>query len=335
VYRLFGGRPGQWIVLGADRSREGAAAKADAVAEALEPLARDGTIDGYDALATFAPSPATQRARLAVRDALDLPALRPRLEAALVSAGFDLEAFGPALAAFTAPAHDVATIPEAEATSLGWIVGRHLREDAGETLAVTYVRPSGDAVKDERALAIVRAADPSAVVTGYGALDADLRKSLARDLPKIAVLALVLVAAGLRAALGRVRDVAFALGALAAEIVLLGVAMRVMGIHWHVYDALVVPVLLGITIDEAMFLLYASRDASSARRPVERALLLQGPLVASTALTTAAGFGALLVCRFEGLRDLGAVGAIGSIAGLFAALVVVPAGLRLADRVDS
>jgi predicted RND superfamily exporter protein len=101
-----------------------------------------------------------------------------------------------------------------------------------------------------------------------------------------------------------------------------------------VYDALVVPVLIGITIDESMFLLHAARDASVTGRAADVALSREGSLVASTALTTAAGFFALLVCRFEGLRDLGAVGAIGSMAGLIAALVVVPAGLRLADRID-
>jgi predicted RND superfamily exporter protein len=62
---------------------------------------------------------------------------------------------------------------------------------------------------------------------------------------------------------------------------------------------------------------------------MSEALRTQGPLVAATALTTAAGFGALIACRFDGLRDLGAVGAIGVLAGLVAALVVVPAGLRL------
>ena len=59
------------------------------------------------------------------------------------------------------------------------------------------------------------------------------------------------------------------------------------------------------------------------------ALRAQGPLVAATALTTAAGFVALVACRFDGLRDLGAVGTIGVLAGLVAALVVVPAAVRL------
>jgi predicted RND superfamily exporter protein len=98
--------------------------------------------------------------------------------------------------------------------------------------------------------------------------------------------------------------------------------MRVLAVRWHVYDALVLPVLFGITIDESMFLLHAARE-----RSIDHALRVQGPLVAATALTTAAGFAALVACRFDGLRDLGMVGTLGVLAGLLAALVVVPAAL--------
>jgi predicted RND superfamily exporter protein len=91
-----------------------------------------------------------------------------------------------------------------------------------------------------------------------------------------------------------------------------------------VYDALVLPVLFGVTVDESMFLLHASAESTPAG-----GLRAQGPLVAATALTTAAGFAALVVCRFDGLRDLGLVGAVGVLAGLVAALVVVPSALRL------
>ena len=54
----------------------------------------------------------------------------------------------------------------------------------------------------------------------------------------------------------------------------------------------------------------------------------QAPLAATTALTTAAGFGALVVCRFAGLVDIGKVGALGSSVGLLCAFVVIPAGFR-------
>ncbi|HEY6461728.1 MAG TPA: MMPL family transporter, partial [Polyangiaceae bacterium] len=73
VRRLFGGRRGQWVVLTTDGDEELARARADHVAEGLAAAVRSGDAAGFDALGRFAPSLATQRARLAVRDALDLP----------------------------------------------------------------------------------------------------------------------------------------------------------------------------------------------------------------------------------------------------------------------
>jgi predicted RND superfamily exporter protein len=105
------------------------------------------------------------------------------------------------------------------------------------------------------------------------------------------------------------------------------VLVRLFDIPLHAYDALVLPVLLGITVDEGMFLLHRARETTG--DVLRETLRLEGPPIAATALTTAAGFAALGLCRFDGLRDLGLVGAIGSVAGLAVALVVVPAGLRL------
>ena len=65
---------------------------------------------------------------------------------------------------------------------------------------------------------------------------------------------------------------------------------------------------------------------------IEPTLRHEAPAITATALTTAAGFGALAFCDFDGLRDLGMVGALGSAVGLAVALIVVPAGLRLFAR---
>jgi predicted RND superfamily exporter protein len=328
VYRLFGGKPGQWVVLSEDNDPERARTRADAIAEALDPLRESGTIEGFDALASFAPSEATARERLALRDALDLPSLRPSLERALVDAGFDLDACALALEAFSHP-----TETETPSNLTGWVVSRHLAHDGARTIAATFVRPNGDPAMDARALLAIRGADPDAIVTGYPRLEHALKESLARDLPRVALVAFVLIAVMLRAVLGKARDVAIALVTVVAEIAGVALLTRALGVPWHVYDALVVPVLLGVTIDEAMFLLYAAREGEIAGEspdvPTLRALDEQGSLVVATALTTAAGFGALLACRFEGLFDLGEVGALGVLLGLVAALFVVPAGLRL------
>ena len=327
VFELFGGKPGQWLVISVDADRERARARADAVAEALDGLAAKGDIDGYDALAAFAPGQVLAAKRLAERDALHLPEARDALASALKDGGWDVASFDGAMTALGAPS------PAPTAEPSRWLLARHLADDKGETLAVSYVRPTGDPTKDAAAAAAIRAADPQVLITGFPFLEQALKGTLAHDLPRIALAALVLVLLALGASLRRPRDVILAAMTLAVAIAIVAGCMRLAGIRWHAYDALVLPVLLGITMDEAMFLLYAARSeegqASSADTAVAQALKQQGPLVVATALTTSAGFAALLACRFDGLFDVGAVGAIGSVAGLVAALLVIPAGLRL------
>jgi predicted RND superfamily exporter protein len=334
IYRLFSGKEGQWLVVTVDPDRERAAARADAVAETLDRLVASGDVAGFDSLTSFAPALATQRARLAARDALDLPAKRSLLEAALVDVGFDPSACATGLDAFASPSHEARAVDPVG--PLAWIVSRHLATDAGETLVVSYVRPSGDRARDERTLAAIRAADPGTVVTGYHHLESALRAALAHDLPIVLAVALVLVVIALRAVLTRASDVVLALATILVEVGAVALVMRLCHVRWHVYDALVLPVLIGITMDESMFLLHAVRGAQreassggSLDAAIAQALREQGPLVVATALTTATGFGALLACKFEGLFDLGAVGALGSALGLVSALIVVPAGLRL------
>ena len=333
IYSLFGGERGQWVVLAIDPSAERATERGDRIAEALDRLVEAGAIVSYDALTSFAPSAAIQRDRLAARDALGLPALAPRLHDALEASGFDPEACAPALDAFRHPSSRI-TPPIDPGGDLGWIVTRHrATEQTGDTIVALYVRPRDDEAQGARALAAIRAADPGVIVTGYTHLEAALKRTLSDDLPRVALCALVLVAIALRTALGRAGDVVLAIFTVVAELAIVAALMRIFHLRWHVYDALVLPVLIGITIDEAMFLLHAARSAKPGEDAIGHTLEAQGPLVASTALTTAAGFAALLACGFDGLYDLGAVGALGSVAGLLCALLLVPAGLRLTRSV--
>jgi hypothetical protein len=293
------------------------------VAEALEPLARDGTIDGFDALATFDPSATTTCARLLERDALDLPSRRAELEAALRDEGFDLDACAAAIDAFAHPSSDVSAPSASDSDAVSWLLRRHVVHDAGETLVATYVRPRGDPQADAHLRTAIVSADPRAVITGYAAMDQGLRDALGHDLLLVGLVTLAVVAIAMRLVLRSGRQALVALSTLACELGAVGLAMGMLAVRWHVYDALVLPVLFGVTIDESMFLLYAARAGS-----MKDALRKQGPLIAATAITTAAGFLALVSCRFPGLRDLGEVGTIGVLAGLVAALVVVPSAFR-------
>ncbi|MBX3223408.1 MAG: MMPL family transporter [Labilithrix sp.] len=325
IYATFGGARGQLVVVSADRDPARARARADAVAEAAERLAAGGTITGFDALARLAPSPEVQRARLAERDQLDLPSRRGMLLHVLAEEGFAVEELTPALEAFAHPSRDVGDVLAADGVALAWLRRRHLAEDGGETLAVTYVRAAPDAVDTVRRT--LEGADPSAVVTGFADLERGLVATLARDLPRVLAGALGIVVLVLGASLRRPSRVALAVGVLAVEIALVLALSRLLAVRWHVYDALVLPVLLGITLDEVLFLLEAAE-----RRSIDEAITEQAPLGTATALTTAAGFGALVVCRFGPLADVGKVGAIGSTVGILVAFVLIPAAYRLAGR---
>ncbi len=325
IYAAFGGTRGQLLVVSADADEARARARADAVAEVAEKLAADGTIEGFDALGTMAPSLAAQRGRFDVRNALDLPSLRSRLARALTAEGFETSAFRPAFEAFEHPTERSEETDTSESPALAWVRRRHLGKDAKGTLVVTFVRLTKDRENDEKARAWLRAADPEAVLTGFAELEGALKDTLSKELPRVLLAAGAMVVAVLGISLRRLSAVALASVVLIVEIALVLLTSRLIGVRWHVYDALVLPVLLGITLDEALFLLEATRRKAS----LEDALAEQAPLAAATALTTAAGFGALILCRFGGLVDVGKVGALGSAAGLVCALVLIPAGLRV------
>lgn len=311
IYKQFGGARGQVMVVSRDRVH------ADAVAEAADRLKGSGAIEGYDALASVAPAPETQRFRLSERDALNLPARGDALTLALEHEGFAVLEFRPALEAFEHPSKRITDdAPE-------WIKRRHLAPG----LAVTFIRFGANRSDQENreARTVLQAADPDAIITGFAELERGLTASLQRDLPRVLAGAAVIVLFVLGASLKRPAKVALAAGVLGVEIALVLLLARAIGVHWHVYDALVLPVLLGITLDEVLFLLDATERSGS----MESAVREQAPLGTATALTTAAGFGALVICKFPGLVDVGKVGALGSTVGLFVAVVAIPAFYRL------
>lgn len=325
IYGAFGGRPGQLIVMLADRDPAAARARADRVVEALADVPEAETVD---ALTTLAPALATQQARLAERDALDLPAKADELERALRETGFAPDRFAPVLAAMRRPSEDLLDLPELAETPSAILLSRYIGADADETLVAVYVQPHGDAAAVARLEAAVHAIDPGAVFTGYSRLETNLRDSLRHDLPRIGLVAGMLVVLALVAALRRTRDVVIATLVVVGEVAAVLMLFRVAGIPLHAYSALVLPVLLGITVDEGMFLLHRAATTSEPDG-IAATLRDEGPPIAATAMTTAAGFGALAFSEFDGLRDLGLAGGLGSTAGLVVALVLVPVGIKL------
>ena len=327
VFDAFGGKRGQWVVLLADPSLDAARARGDRMAERLAAMKED--VESVDSLSAIAPAESTQRERLAARDALDLPAKSEDLSRALTDTGFAVDRFEGAIASMKSASHDLVNLEALRTKPSAILMTRYLGKDEGDHLVGLYVRPRDVPGAVDRIEAVMHEQDPAAMLTGYTRLESSLRASLSHDIPRIAIIAGVLVFLALAASLRRARDVLLAALVVAAEVAAVLLLLRVFGIPLHAYSALVIPVLLGITVDEGMFLLQRARTEGAGPTVIAATLHDEGPPIAATALTTAVGFGALAFCDFDGLRDLGLVGAIGSTVGLLVALIVVPAGLRL------
>ncbi|MBW2528513.1 MAG: MMPL family transporter, partial [Deltaproteobacteria bacterium] len=251
---------------------------------------------------------------------------------ALGEVGFSAERFRSVLDGMRHPPTELLALETFRQGAGAILVSRYLAEDAPDTIVALYLHPRADDAARQRVEQTVRSTDPQAMLTGYGRLEASLRQTLSRDLPRVGVVAAVLVLLALALSLRRARDVVLAMLVVVAEIGAVLLLIRLLEVPLHAYDALVLPVLLGITVDEGMFLLFRARRAARLRPAagiVRETLDREGPPVAATALTTAAGFAGLIACDFDGLRHLGMVGALGSLVGLAIAVVVVPAGLRL------
>jgi len=316
VYALFGGGARQWVAIVSDRDLDAARTRSDRLFERLA-SATAGVAD-IDALGRLAPSLDTQRARLEDRDRLDLPSRVPDLRAALQAEGFAPDRFDAAFAWMASPAHRVHDPLDEGTAAAALLRARFVGHVDDRWYVATYVRPRpGHEAQVERAVA---EADPQAVLTGYSRLDSALRSALVHDLPRIGLAAALLVIAAMAGALRSRRELGIALATLGLEAVWVLAVVRSAGIRLHAYNFMVLPVLLGVTVDESMFLLHRARADGMAE-----ALRREGPSVVATGATTAAGFGALLVCRYDALADMGWLGLAGVLIGLASSLVVVPA----------
>ncbi|MBI2895502.1 MAG: MMPL family transporter [Deltaproteobacteria bacterium] len=319
LFARFGGEPGQIVALSRGKNLEEALEQNDAVADALRRLSKRGLVAGWSSLQTLFPSPRTQRRRFLVRDSLELAAAAGVLEARLRAHGFAPEAFEEALNVLRSPASEV-VLPDLASRDWVVLVERHLRRVPGGFDVATYVRPTSRTPAERLGRAIERSV-PGARVTGYPLFEAEVRTLLPRDLGRVGLLSLTLVAATLLLHFRRLGPALLAVGSVCVGISWLLLACPPLGIEWTAYNLIVVPVLIGIAIDENVFLIHRYL----ACRSVEETLREGGRAVLTTALTTAAGFATLVACRFDGLRSLGTTAAIGIVACLFSSLVVTPA----------
>ncbi len=170
---------------------------------------------------------------------------------------------------------------------------------------------------------------PGSVIASAAALGPELRSLAAGDLKTLSLLALALVAAVVAVSFrGRLRD-----SALAGLPVVLGTLWTLglwagLGRSLDLFTLAVLPIMLGIGIDDGLHVMHGARRRPSpglGGTPIAGSVRGAGRALVLTTLTTAVGFGSLVLSHIPGLRNGGLLIAAGVLACLLATLMVLPA----------
>lgn len=295
-------------------------------------LTANSQLVGFEAIGTLAPSLRTQQQRRLKLAELQLPQAAKRLVDALEHAGFDSAAF----ADFNhLLGQDPLQLPslhlkELADSELGFLVRSHVSDIPGpqaRRMVALFLFAPADQRLTETVAYLQRQADGAlgGKITGMPLLEAQLQHLLERDLLRITVASLLLVTLLLVVYYRRLRPLLAVLLPLSLAWVLFGAALVWLGIPLHLYNLLSVPLVIGYGIDDHIFLVHRFQTG----RDIGVALATAGRAIVLTTLSTVAGFLALLIAHFPGLRQFGLSGALAVVLCLVAALLVLPALLTL------
>jgi len=172
-------------------------------------------------------------------------------------------------------------------------------------------------------------------LTGAEIMFANLKTSIIRESVIASVISFVLIALILYAQFRSVRDSCLVLLPLMAGLLLTLGFMGLFGLPLNFINIAAIPLLLGIGVDYGVYIMQdrvEARSLSEAEASSESSVARVGAVVVMCALTTIAGFGSLVTIAFKGIASLGIIISIGVTACLFAAIFLLPAVIRYADR---
>lgn len=266
----------------------------------------------------FAPSDfalsATERARRGRRlQAIGLPMAQAAFQRQAAAAGLLIAP--PAAAA----ANDIAQWP-------GWL-RETVREHDGRTWAAIHVRlPQGAWPQGppDALIAVVKQAVPGTLIASIPKVGVELRQAAARDFAVLGSLAAALIVVVVLLQF-RGELLSLWLGfvpVLVSTIWIFGL-WGWLGRPLDLISLVVIPVVLGVGIDDGLHIVHAARHDKAAgivgaAREAGRGILLAN-------LTTIGGFWSLTASHMPGLRNAGALIALGIAACVLTSLIVLPA----------
>ncbi|QEL13209.1 MMPL family transporter [Limnoglobus roseus] len=204
-------------------------------------------------------------------------------------------------------------------------VGRH-----GEFLVRAFAAESlWEFDKLEAFTKAAATADPAATGKSFRTLEG--LRQMKGGFERAGLLALLVIVAVLWLDLRSLRSLLLGLFPLAVGIVATLGVMGLAGVPLNPANLIALPLIVGVGVDNGVHVLHDYADRLPGR--LYRLSAATGRGITVAALTTVLGFGTLTLARHRGMASLGLALALGVTFCMVAALVLLPAILRLADGV--
>ena len=316
------------IVLPRPQSRELAAL--DSV---LKQLKDDGLIETSSSPSALVLDPERIRTNAELARSSDLALSRRALERAIADSGLNVSAFAGTFKVLEG-------LGEIDDSRLSWssflspnspwwfLFDRMISSDSSAAIAYARTQPQITGAQRERIAEFIQAAVPSALVTGWSqaltSLTAWARQELIVFGSAVSLIILIILGALYRNARFWLLHATSLLAAGAGTIA----TLKLLDVPINLLNVLAFPLVLGVGVDYGTHLILAAKEDDDIVTNLSDVLK---PIVLS-GLTTATGFGSLMLAQNVALSGLGTICAIGVAWCLLASLLIVTPGTLLLRR---
>lgn len=334
IMEKFSGSGYQIMVITESNNLQAALERNDSIAMALRPFVKDGSIVSFDSVSTFLPSIKRQEASIEKVSSFPIERAIHTLQRSLKENGFRPDIYKDYINSMRnyARSKDDVRFIEIENLRAGMkeFVDKHINEKDGRFSIVTYVYPAKEAwdqgilMKLENNLGKI---DPQIKITGVDVVASELKRLIEEETVWVTLLAysavFVLVFLDFRS----LKKTIIALMPHIIGIIWMMGVMEVLGMKLNYMNIAIVPLIVGMGIDNGVHILH--RYFEDGGKNIPNTIFHTGRAVVMCTATTMAGFGSLVFSRYGGLSSMGAVANIGMITSLIAAIVVLPALLKI------
>jgi len=294
---------------------------------------------GYDSLRTVLPSVRTQRdSQARLRALLERDSAEERLRQIARRENLATSAIASVLDRFSrwkAAANDQHLIRFSDESSgpFAQLVSQYVYRHRERCRILTHIYPRQGEWEDrvpEDFVAYLSQGFSSLELTGLTFVSAAIKRLLLSGMAWAVILVALSVFLLLIVHFRNVRKATVAVIPVLCSVVWTLGTMQLLGIPLNFLNILVIPLLLGLGIDDGVHIL--QRYYEGGRRDLESAVEQSGRAIVVTSLTTMLAFATISFASFPGVRQIGIVAVIGVGYALVASVFLVPALLQLAGE---